>query len=117
MSDALGLHILRGDLYNGLSLPGRTIWCLMIGALVGSLHFAMRDFLRAGNPVQRDRFMAVLSLSKRKLCDIPHHKKRHRMPFDGAHGMFLAWNARQRWSYSIFRPLNPAALPCGLPIP
>ena len=44
MSDALGLHILSGDLYNGLSLSGCTIWRLMIGALVGSLHFLMRDF-------------------------------------------------------------------------
>ncbi len=44
MSDALGLHILSGDLYNGLSLSGCTIWRLMIGALVGPLHFLMRDF-------------------------------------------------------------------------
>ena len=99
MSDALGLHILSGDLYNGLSLSGCTIWRLMIGALVGSLHFVMRDFFGL-EPVQRDRFMAVLSLSKRKLCDIPHHKKRHRMPFDGVNGMFLAWSARQRWALS-----------------
>ena len=43
------LHILRGNLHAGLSLPGRTIWRLMIEALVGSLHFVLRDFLRAGN--------------------------------------------------------------------